>query len=235
MLNAIINGKAGRIHIEKDADSLSWSQLYKQREDLLTAAFFSRFTYLSGLLQHRLLKSWLGGVGDFTAFKSVEFWPRYDLPDDELREFVEPDLLLRFDDCDVLVEVKPPQGGMQYHQQWRKQIEGYFAQEEDTHELYFLAIGQVGNALSTLDIDSLHDKYELLKTLNTKEWKSIAHQLYQLQKSHKLDAQDRRVLKDMLQALELYGIRGYELKWSHLEKLYTEQSLDQNAMNAWIL
>ncbi len=232
MLNAIIHGKAGRIHIEKDTESLSWRQLYKQREDLLTAAFFSRFTYLSGLIQHRLLKNWLG-TGDFTGFKSIEYWPRYDLPDNNNREVVEPDLLLRFEDCDVLVEVKPPQGGTQYQEQWKNEIEGYFAQD-DAKVLYFLAIGQVGNTLKNLDLDSIHNQYRLLKVLEAKDWQPIAHQLYQLQKSHQLDAQDSRIVEDMLQSLELYGIRAYELKWSHIKKLYSEQLLDMNAIGAWV-
>lgn len=234
MLNAIIHGKAGRIHIEKDTDSLSWSQLYKQREDLLTAAFFSRFTYLSGLLQHRLLKGWLGGVGDFTEFKNAEFWPRYDLPDDETRDFVEPDLLLRFEDCDVLVEVKPPQGGMQYQEQWENEIAGYFAQDGETRPLYFLAIGRVGKVLELMDVEAILEKHDLLKVLKSIEWKPIAHELYQLQRSQKLDAQDRRVVEDMLQALELYGIRAYELKWSDLDTFYAKKSLDLEVLNSWV-
>ena len=56
MLNAIIHSKAGRIELDHDEKSPSWRQLYKKREDLLTAAFFSRFTYLSGLLQHTRLR-----------------------------------------------------------------------------------------------------------------------------------------------------------------------------------
>ncbi|PWQ98199.1 hypothetical protein [Leucothrix pacifica] len=137
MLNAIIHSKAGRIEVDKDIDktSLSWRQLYQQREDLLTSAFFSRFTYLSGLLQHRLLKKWLGG-GDFTEFKGIDYWPRYELPNHKSRNFVEPDLLLRFADCDLLVEVKPPEGGDQYHEQWRLEIEGYYDQESQTKPLY---------------------------------------------------------------------------------------------------
>ncbi len=231
MLNAIIHGKAGRIPLEKDTESLSWRQLYKQREDLLTAAFFSRFSYLSGLMQHRLLKSWLGG-GDFTEFKSIDYWPRYDLTDNETREFVEPDLLLCFEYCDVLVEVKPPEGSMQYKEQWQNEIEGYFAQDE-TKTLYFLAIGQVGNTLKHLDHDALYRQYPRLKKVEAKGWQSIAHQLYQLQKLHQLDAQDRRIVEDMLQSLELYGIRAYELKWGYIKKLYAQQPLNMNAIGAW--
>ncbi len=232
MLNAIIHGKAGRIDAGQSSESLSWRQLYKQREDLLTAAFFSRFGYLSGLVQHRLLKSWLG-EGDFTEFKSIEYWPCYELPEDDKRKLVEPDLLLRFGSCDVLVEVKPPEGSMQYCGQWEKEIEGYFAQD-DTKKLYFLAIGQLGNALNALDMGSLRKKHERLKTLKTQDWQPIAHQIYQLKKTQQLDAQDKRIVEDMLQALELYGVRAYELKWSDIEVLYAKQILNMNAISTWL-
>lgn len=233
MLNAVIHGKAGRIDIERDAESLSWRQLYKKREDLLTSAFFSRFSYLSGLLQHRLLKKWLGG-GDFTVFKRADFWPSYDLPDNDVREFVEPDLLLRFEDFDVLVEVKPPQGGDQYLTQWLNEIEGYFAQD-DTKPLYFLAIGRVGNVLESLDIKALRTISSQFVDIKSIEWKPIAQELYQLQRSQKLDAQDSRVVDDMLQALELYGVRGYEVKWGDLCAPYANRSLDLNAISQWRL
>lgn len=233
MLNAVINGKAGRIDIEKDAESLSWRQLYKKREDLLTSTFFSRFTYLSGLLQHRLLKKWLGS-GDFTEFQSAEYWPRYDLPDNDERDFVEPDLLLRFEDYDVLIEVKPPQGGDQYLTQWLNEIEGYFAQD-DTKTLYFLAIGRVGNVLESLDVNELRKTYSQFTDIKSIEWKPIAQELYQLQRSQKLDAQDSRIVDDMLQALELYGVRGYEVKWSDLCAPYANQLLDLNAISQWQL
>jgi hypothetical protein len=234
VLNAIIHGKSGRVNLEGEATSISWKQLYKKREDLLTAAFFSRFTYLSGLIQHRLLKSWLGGEGDFTEFKSVEYWPRYDLPKPKGGS-VEPDLLLSFDSCDVLIEVKPPQGGPQYLGQWKKEIAGYFEQDADIKPLYFLAVGRVETAPSEEAIKETLDHYEQLSSIKAIGWKPIAHGLYELQRSHALDAQDRRVVTDMLQALELYGVAAYELKWKDIAKLYDDQLLDHSLIESWAL
>ena len=50
MLNAIIYGKAGRMGWDGQKESLSWRQVFQTREDLLTATFFERFSYLSDLL-----------------------------------------------------------------------------------------------------------------------------------------------------------------------------------------
>lgn len=232
MLNAIIHGKASRLDLDGDSQSLSWRQLYKKREDLLTAAFFSRFTYLSGLLQHQLLKKWLGGVGDFTTFKGIDFWPSYELTERKDRKLVEPDLLLRFKDCDLLIEVKPPQGGNQNYEQWQLEIEGYYAQEDKIQPLYFLAIGRVGNVLDKLNIEAIREKHENFQAANVIEWKPIAYQLYKLKQCNELDAQDHRVVDDMIKALELYGIRAFDLRWDDLEKHYA-QPLSLNALDAW--
>tara|TARA_R110001592_G_scaffold319321_1_gene596860 strand:- start:8265 stop:8972 length:708 start_codon:yes stop_codon:yes gene_type:complete len=233
MLNAIIHSKAGRVNFDKESGSLSWRQLYQNREDLLTAAFFSRFTYLSGLLQHRLLKSWLGGVGDFTEFKSIDYWPQYDLKNNPDRKFVEPDLLIRFENCDVLVEVKPPEGGDQYLDQWQLEIEGYYQQEDHTKALYFLAIGRVGNILADLDVAELKVKHPKFQAASAIEWKPIASQLRKLLLSGELDAQDSRVVKDISKALLLYSVHAHDLHWDDLYKLSTEQSLSLDALAAW--
>ncbi|PID64537.1 MAG: hypothetical protein CR963_00415 [Gammaproteobacteria bacterium] len=156
------------------------------------------------------------------------------MPEGDKRKLVEPDLLLRFGACDVLVEVKPPEGGMQRHEQWEREIEGYFFAQDDTKELYFLAIGQLGNALSSFNMDLLREKHKRLKTLKTQDWQPVAHQIYQLKKTQQLDTQDRRIVEDMLQALELYGVRAYELKWSDIKTLYAKQILDMNAISAWV-
>jgi hypothetical protein len=234
MLNAIIHGKAGRIELENDTDSISWRQVYKKREDLLTAALFSRFTYLSSLLQHRLLKQWLGGVGDFTGFKGIDYWPRYELNKHDDRDFVEPDLLLRFTDCDVLVEVKPPEGGDQYIEQWQLEIEGYYAQEQSVKPLYFLAIGRVSNILADLDVKAIQVKHPTFQKASSIEWKPIASQLHKLHLSGELDAQDNRVAEDMGKALSLYGIRAHDLNWEDLQKLSAENPLNLNVIEAWL-
>ncbi|THB72640.1 MAG: hypothetical protein D6B28_05150 [Gammaproteobacteria bacterium] len=235
MLNAIIHGKAGRIELGNGTETLSWRQLYQQREDLLTAAFFSRFTYLSGLLQHRLLKQWLGGVGDFTAFEKIDYWPRYDLEKRDDRNFVEPDLLLNFEDCDLLIEVKPPKGGDQYQEQWQLEIEGYFAQEKRLKPLYFLAIGRIGSVLAELDDESLQEKYPQFQKANAIGWKAIASQLRKCLIEGDLDVQDRRIIEDMQKALSLYGIRVRDLRWEDLHKLTDEAPLNLDSLTAWSL
>ncbi len=216
MLNAIIYGKAGRMRLADQKESLSWRQIFHTREDLLTATFFERFTYLSELMQHKLLKHWLGGVGDFTEFVGIDYWPKYDLPEQDKREFVEPDLLLRYKAANVLVEVKPPEGGGQYLKQWLLEIEGYFAQNPSSNPLYFLAIGRIGGVLSQFRSQAEPHQLAQLEVINSIDWQPIASDLEQRLNAGDMDAQDSRIVMDMLNALELYGIQAHNLKWSDL-------------------
>jgi hypothetical protein len=231
LLQAILNGKAGRIDVEGNGATISWKQLFQTREDLLTSAFFNRFAYLSPIIQHRILKYIFDGTGDFTCFEGIDYWPKYDLPDHDDRHFVEPDLLIKFKDFDILVEVKPPQGGYQYVDQWRAEIEGYFAQEHDVKEVYFLAIGRI-ESVSKKERDNIlqDDKYKL-KGLAVLSWKSVAKNLYQLFHSDEPLAQDKFILSDMLGALSLYGIRGNDLHWSTLRNFFPPFSYE--SMKTW--
>lgn len=129
------------------------------------------------------------------------------------------------------MEVKPPQGGYQYVDQWRAEIEGYFAQEHDVKEVYFLAIGRI-ESVSKKERDNIlqDDKYKL-KGLAVLSWKSVAKNLYQLFHSDEPLAQDKFILSDMLGALSLYGIRGNDLHWSTLRNFFPPFSYE--SMKTW--
>lgn len=230
MLQAILNGKAGRVDTDGNGATVSWKQLYQTREDLLTSAFFNRFAYISPIIQHRILKYIFDGAGDFTCFEGIDYWPKYDLPERDDRNFVEPDLLIRFKDFDLLVEVKPPEGGNQYIEQWRMEIEGYFAQEDGIKEIYFLAIGRT-EYISKKDQDNLlKDEKFKLKGLAVISWKFVAKHLYRLLHSDEPLAQDKFILNDMLGALLLYGIRANDLHWNALSSF---PIFSYDAMKTW--
>ena len=78
MLKAVLHGKAGRIE-QEDNEAVSWRKLFKSHEDLMTAAVFGRFSYLSPNVQSHLLQQWLGCDEDFSTFEHIEFWPTYQL------------------------------------------------------------------------------------------------------------------------------------------------------------
>lgn len=230
MLQAILNGKAGRVDTNGNEATVSWKQLYQTREDLLTSAFFNRFAYLSPVIQHRILKYIFDGAGDFTCFEGIDYWPKYELPENESRSFIEPDLLVRFKEFDLLVEVKPPEGGNQYIEQWEMEIEGYFTQEEGVKEIYFLAIGRI-ESVSQEDQDHLlNDERFKLKGMSAISWKFMAKHLDKLLHSDEPLAQDKFILNDMLEALLLYGVRANDLHWNTLSSFPT---FSYDSMKMW--
>lgn len=44
--------------------------------------------------------------------------------------FAEPDVVITFEHITLIVEVKPPAGGMQYQQQWRKELYTYLHDDD---------------------------------------------------------------------------------------------------------
>jgi len=219
VLNAVIHGKAGRVNVGDKTENVSWRQLFQQREDLLTAAFFSRFGYLSPVIQHRLLQYWFGGEGDFTTYKGMEFWPKYELQNNDVRDFVEPDLLINFSHFDVMIEVKPPQGGDQYFEQWETEIDGYFSLENNSKPLWFIAVGRIEIVPEEWSDKLTKNEQFNLQKIAAIKWKPIASHISKLIKSGEPHYQDHRILEDMLRALSLYGIRGHDLYWKDLYKI----------------
>ncbi|MFS1864677.1 hypothetical protein [Vibrio breoganii] len=229
MLKAILHGKAGRIEHNKD-ESVSWSQLFKAREDLLTSTVFERFAYLSDALQKHLIQHWFkahsGEVPQcFGEFKSISYWSRFTHEHDEGSNQVEPDLIIHFDNCNILVEVKPPAGGDQYFEQWQKEIESFLQSEDDSpKDLYFLAIGRIEQKQAQKWASELlrEQKNNQLKGIAAIKWDAVTSNIVELlnngQASNALNisSQEKRILNDILDGLSLYGLQTSPFTWSQL-------------------
>lgn len=225
MLKAVLHGKAGRIEQEGSA-LVSWRQLFKSHEDLMTAAVFGRFSYLSTEVQNYLLQNWLGCDEDFSTFEHIEFWPTYQLNDGKQERNVEPDLVLNFAHCNLIIEVKPPAGGDQYLGQWRREIKSFLQSEQGTDKpLYFLAIGRVSekdangwaNALMAEFNDNSNEPLSgTLKKVSALKWQPVADSVIALEKLDITSKQDARIIKDIIDAFELYNLKTSRFKWPAL-------------------
>ncbi|MGF1906989.1 hypothetical protein [Aliivibrio salmonicida] len=247
MLKAIIHGKAGRIE-HNENDSVSWSSLFKAREDLLTSTFFERFAYLSDLAQMQILADCFTLLTDefkatFGGFQFIDYWPRYTLKEGDESRQVEPDLVIRFELCNLIVEVKPPEGGDQYYEQWQREIAS-FIQSDERNELplHFLAIGRIEVDNATKWAESLKQSYLCLKTVGATKWQAVTDSLVKLVDSDEISPTDRRVLNDMLEALALYGLKINNFEWNDLichdfsplslqHLLFVENNINQEAVS----
>lgn len=223
MLKAILHGKAGRIEHDGQT-SVRWASLFKAREDLLTSTVFERFAYLSESLQFQLLefcfKDRVIPFADlFGAFITIDYWPRYTFEEKGHTRQVEPDLIIRFEKANLIVEVKPPAGGDQYFTQWRREVGSFLQSEEgESRPLYFLAIGRVDD-MSALKWESkLVNEFDNLICVGAIKWQPIADCLVEKLLDSRLSKTDKRVLNDMLKALALYGLNVSNFKWDKLRK-----------------
>lgn len=210
MLQAIWQGKAGRI--EQDGSSVRWRELFRRSEDLLSATFFGRFPYLSDAALSAVLECLIGSpAGSLSPFEKLELWPR--LTRLEERSYVEPDVLLRFRDELVMIEVKPPFGGGQYREQWLAQTRALAVEDEyaNYQRIYYVALGNA--QLQPLSCAELPDARFVGMTL--REWGQLRLALLETT-TFETCRQDRAILDDWLCAFELFGMAPYIPSWTPL-------------------
>ncbi|CAI9388879.1 MULTISPECIES: hypothetical protein [Citrobacter] len=232
MLQAILNGKARRVSLE-NGDEQSWRSVFQRYEDLLTAAFWGRISYLSEESLHTVLTSLLDvDVRSWGKFESIVFWPKYDFPpkiDDHVTRWVseednyaEPDVILNFTHAALLVEVKPPTGGQQYQQQWCKEIYGWQNSEDQQSTLHFLALGNLPEKHTAWFAELKYCFPEV--TFHGLEWRTVREKI-QYSATEWATQQEGRIIQDCLNALALYGIHSPLQSWQPLLDYLSSQNL----------
>ncbi|MEI4549797.1 hypothetical protein [Pseudoalteromonas spongiae] len=226
MLTAILNNKAGRI--EQGDESLPWRDVFKTYEDLLTATVFERFNYLSQHTQHRFISFLLEGtldksILDLGRLLNIEYWPRFSIENNS-QSSVEPDLILCFENANVLIEVKPPSGGGQYYAQWEREVSALKNNSRYTNKkLYFVALGGVNEAIHNGELTKLKGKFsDFITHANILNWQQVASFL--LNDCKGCDERDTRIINDMIAAIGLYGVNTLNLNWQQF-KSHSFQSL----------
>lgn len=205
MLRAILQGKAGRI--VSSEGNLSWRDLFRHREDLLTSVFFSRVPYLSpdaisGVMAALISQQHAEELG---ALHEIRFWPK--LPTGDGRRFVEPDVLIEFEKATILVEVKPPSGGAQRLQQWKAEIEALLLDDGRANgpgSLHFVALGRNAPDWKAWKTRLERDFSAFGVTVHAIEWQALCTAVTALASTGL--ASDKAVFADWIDAFALYGL-----------------------------
>lgn len=79
---------------------------------------------------------------------SFVFWPHWDSKGTNNSKYVEPDLFIRFENLDVIIEAKVGSSEGQYKQQWQREILAYLNENKDKNDFVFIAVGGNMSALS---------------------------------------------------------------------------------------
>lgn len=87
---------------------------------------------------------------------SYDFWPHWDRTDTDNKIYVEPDLFIRFELLDVIIEAKYSDTGGQYEHQWKQEITAYHNEFGNQKPFVFIAVG--GNMSILAETLSLKDE-----------------------------------------------------------------------------
>ncbi|GAB3679006.1 hypothetical protein [Salinisphaera aquimarina] len=202
MFKAITHGKMAR-WIGDDGQPHSAQSVYRDLEDHLTAAVFARLSYLPRDVFWLLLSSALDQVPPQLrhrpSLQSIDFWPTYNHEDGTR---CEPDILLRFDDVDVLVEAKRyDDSEWQTRDQLQAEIESYNNEYPDRPDPFCLLV----SGRQPSDLSLLENHAGTLRTT----WLALryAARTARDEMSRELDhGHWRRVLQDIEEALGLHGV-----------------------------
>jgi hypothetical protein len=227
MLKAILYGKAGRAVLANGVEQ-GWREIFRQREDLLTATFFGRLMYLSDAGKQRVLKLLSPGYTEYPgAIESITFWPR--LTGYTGRWFVEPDVLINCENVAFLIEVKPPFAGQQSFGQWQAEIESLVLQKEKEgsewdipDRICFVALGRNvkdwKESAITLESEYADDGL----SIHAIEWEDINHGIAALLEAE--EGHDASVYSDWIEAFALFGLIDRPAPFDDLLPLATKIS-----------
>lgn len=190
----------------------------KTNEDPRTSAVFENLMLLPDNIFWELLRRSCfdssGMPAVVGALKDVEFWCHWDNTNTSNKLYVEPDVFLRFDLCDVIIEAKYSENSGQYLQQWKNEIAAYYNEyKDDKKHLVFIAVG--GNA--DLGSEVVKVKGESISICKC-TWLSIliaaskySHELETLSMSDYSTNAVLRILQNVILAFNINGV--YNLSW----------------------
>lgn len=144
--------------------------------------------------------------------EAYEFWPHWDSTGTGNSTLVEPNVFIRFQALDVIIEAKYRDNGGQYSQQWEKEIIAYRNEYGDDKPVYFIAVG--GNAEKATEAVSVaKDVY-----VNKCTWLSLLIQITKLRDEYERLPMITNGLSSVIRLLNLielgFNVHGvYSIRW----------------------
>lgn len=144
--------------------------------------------------------------------EDYQFWPHWDPSGTANNTFVEPDVFIRFQLFDVIIEAKYGERIGQYSQQWENEIIAYRNEYGDDKPVYFLAVG--GNTEKTSVKVLLNEEVKVNKCT----WLSLLIEITKFRDGYaglpKIGSNHSSVIR-LLNLIELaFNIHGvYNIHW----------------------
>lgn len=189
---------------------------FKSCEDSLTAVIFDTLKYLPTELFWKIIKNSL--YHDKLPFASgellsISFWDKWDAKNTSNKKYVEPDVFLRFQEFDIIVEAKRYDKFQQNEDQLYKEIYSYQNQfESENKEIFFIQLG----GLNTINDEDNREIKGKEVTICKTDWTRMLHQIVSLNnvlKETNLSAVKayNRILQDCIKGFALHQF--YEKSW----------------------
>lgn len=141
MLHLVDSNKAGR-NFNNECNT-NWKALFRSSEDSFTSSIFGLLFYLPSDVLWEILKDSIFEIPEIASpgrLLEYEFWPSWK---NELGSRCEPDIFLRFEEFDLIVEAKRYDRNQQYIGQWENELQAYHNSIVPKRNLFLLAIGGI--------------------------------------------------------------------------------------------
>ena len=191
---------------------------YKQHklpcEDSLTATLFDNLKHLPDVRLYKILNnSLLGGQMPEESGKLlyISFWEKWSAKNTGNSNYVEPDVFLRFEEFDIIIEAKKNDSTDIFDAQIANELMAYFNEyRDDKKKLFFIPIGQYQP--NVFDKARLHesykdDEFDIRKT----NWKAILENVAIEKEKEESPEHEKRILNDIIQGFELHQF--FRKKW----------------------
>jgi hypothetical protein len=218
MLRAVLQGKV-RPDVAKLLPNSSWRSVFRQVEDLNTAAVFSRLSYLPNPRPWQILMDAAHVHEPIPRrLREVTFWPNWTLEKTlEIGTRRQPDVLLRFEGRDIIVEAKPGDGDGQRPEQWAEQYIAYRSWQREAggnREVWVFAVGGLGEPPRVPQRQNEARAHVQAKghdprgfTVLGCSWLALLRRLQEELADCQPEGPVGRILSDIIEALGLHGVR----------------------------
>lgn len=217
MLHALLHNKL----------KYSFEDRFKPSEDSLTSTVFGLMQYLptemlwSILLSNCRVNSLIDHPGEF---ESISFWERMAANYNRNSTVVEPDVLIRFQNIDLIVESKKSDECGQCRGQWEDEIYAFLGKyQEEDKDLYLISIG--GN--DTLGMETICINEKEIKICKI-SWVLLLNSIVTFKNSiiptSEIDRITIRILTDIIAGFEKHEY--FKILW--LDTLRIDDSISIN-------
>ncbi|OCA75434.1 hypothetical protein [Chryseobacterium arthrosphaerae] len=200
-------------------------------EDSLTASIFDLIKYLpseyiTDIIKNSLLHDKI--PTDCGILLSLSFWDKWNPRNTINEKYVEPDIFLRFENIDIIIEAKRFDYFQQFDDQIKKEITAYFNEYGfENKDLYFIQLGGIYNHDDDNDLTDEFYTNKSVKVCKT-TWTNLLNTIvnfkeYILSKNNQNEQNIIRILDDIIKAFEIHQF--YKINWlNNLKEILIDQA-----------